>query len=170
MNPPEGLSERARQRAEQLFDGRRRRAEIVTSRPEWYSQCEPGEPEAYPGGWQVRVRTWRYWSDAKVDYDADTGELMHRCVDRLSDPPTEAEMTEEEALRVAAGLMAIPAEGVLASFGHEEFAENRKVARLEWVHVHNGMRVDGDYFWMEIHPETHRLVAFGRKWRSVKLK
>ena len=166
--PPEDIGERARRRAEQLFESRRRRAGIGTTHPEWYAQCEAAEPEEYPGGWQVRVRTWRHWSDATVHFDADTGELMHRCVDRLSDPPTDAEMTKEEALRAAGELIPIPRDAELVLFAHEEFAEGgRRVARLEWVHVHRGLRVDGDYLWVQIHPETHRVVAFGRKWRTV---
>jgi len=170
MNPPEKLSERARERVERLLEARREQKGLVTDHPEWYDQCEADEPQEYPGGWQVRVRTWRHWSGAKVDFDADSGVVLHRCVDRLCDPPTKVELSEEEALDVAAGLISIPRDAELLSFRHEDYASGRRVARLEWVHVHQGMRVDGDYCWVQIHPQTHRLVAFGRKWRTVQLK
>lgn len=170
MNASEKLSKEAGERARQMLAERLKRGGISTSRPEWYFECEPQRPQQYRGGSQVRVHTWRHWSDADVHYDADTGELMHRCVDRLADPPTDAELTKEEALRLAAGLITIPPDAELHSFGHEEFAEGRKAARLDWIHVHQGMRVDGDYLWVVIHPETHRLIAFGRKWRTVQSK
>ena len=166
--PPENLKDRARQRAERLFERRRESHGFLTSRPEWYVQCEAQEPEPFSGGWQVRVRTWRHWSDARVHFDADTGEVMLRRVDRLSDPPTEAELTEEEALRIARDLVTIPPDAELISFRHEQFAAGgRKVARLDWFHVSRGMRVNGDYFWVMIHPDTHRLVALARKWRQI---
>ncbi|MCK4341232.1 MAG: hypothetical protein KAY37_05850 [Phycisphaerae bacterium] len=168
MNPPENITERARERADHLFEGRRDRAGLSTDHPEWYTQCEAGEAQPFPGGWQVRVRTWRHWSDATVHFEADTGEVMHRCVDRLSDPPTEDEMMQEEALSVAEGLFDIPPGAELSSFRHEDFAAGgRKVARLDWIHVHQGLRVDGDYFWVMIHPDTERVVAFGHKWRKI---
>ena len=167
-NPPAGIQDRAAERAKQLLADRLKRGGISTTRPDWYFQCEAGETQAYPGGFQVRVRTWRHWSDASVHIDAETGGVMHRCVDRLSDPPTDRELTEAQALVIAKKLMTVPPEAVVHSFRHEEFAERRKVARLDWIHVHDGLRVDGDYFWMMIHPETHRLVAFGKKWRIVR--
>jgi len=167
MEPPEDLSKSAVGRAEQMLAGRLERNGISTSRPEWYFQCEAGEPEPFPGGWQVRVRTWRHWSDATVHFDAEGGDVLHRCVDRLSDPPAGAEMTKEDALRIAASVIDIPSDARLASFRHEEFAEGRRVARLDWQRFRGELRVDGDYLWVLIHPQTHRLVAFGRKWRPL---
>lgn len=168
MNPPEGLSDRARQRAEQLFEARRLRGGIRTRQPERYTQCEADAPEPIPGGWQVRVRTWRHWSHATVQFDADTGIVMYQCIDRLSDPPADAQLTQDEAVRLAGELVEIPADAEFASFRHEPFADGgRNVARLEWRHVHRGLRVDGDFLWIMIHPTTHRLVAFARKWRQI---
>jgi len=166
---PERLREAARQRVQRLLAGRLRRGGVSTSRPEWFFQGEADPPQAYPGGWQVRVRTWRHWSDAAVHLDADNGELLYRCVDRLSDPPTSAEMTREEAEQAAASLVEIPRNARLASFRHEPFAPERKMVRLEWEHVHDGVRVEGDYLRVVIHPETHRLVSVARKWRPVRL-
>lgn len=169
MSAPEGIQEKAFDKVEHLFDGRRQRGKLYGP-AEWYVDYEAQLPEPYEGGWQVRVRTWRHWSDASVHLDADTGEVAYRCVDRLADPETTVELTQQEAEKIAAGLVTLPPDAQVASFWHEEFAENRTVARLEWTHIHDGMRVDGDYFWVMIQPETHRLVAFGRKWRTVQLE
>lgn len=165
--PPADIKDRALERAKQLLGDRLKRGGISTTRPDWYFQCEAGEPQVYPGGWQVRVRTWRHWSDADVHFDAETGVVTYRCVDRLSDPPADQELTEAEALAIAKGAISIPPEAVVHSFRHEQFAEGRKVARLDWVHMHGDLRVDGDYFWVMIHPQTRKLVAYGRKWRKV---
>ena len=169
MTAPSQLKETAAKRVLDILAGRLERGGISTSRPDWYFQTEAGDPQEFPGGWQVRVRTWRHWSDAAVHFDADTGEVLHWSVDRLSDPPTNAKLTQEEALRIAAGIIEIPLDAELHRFEHEEFAEGgRHVARIEWKRVHKGLRVDGDYLWVMIHPETHRLVAFGRKWRTME--
>lgn len=165
---PSNLTETARQRVEQLFAGRRGRARLHASTPEWYTQAEPNEPQAFPGGYQVRVRTWRHWSDAYVHLDAEDGGVLHVSVDRLSAPPTDVELTEAEALAIAARLIDIPADAELVSFRHEEFADGgHRVARLDWRHMHRGLRVDGDYLWVAIHPTTQRLVAMSRKWRTL---
>jgi hypothetical protein len=176
MNPnpsntpmPEGLPARALATARKLLAGRLRRGGVSTSRPDWYFQCEAAEPQAYAGGWQVRVRTWRHWSDASVHVDGQTGEMLYRCVDRLSDPPSQTEMSQSEAERAAARQIAIPPDARLAAFTHETFAEGRRVARLEWQHVHDGLRVDGDHLWVLLHPQTGQLIAYSRKWRPVTL-
>lgn len=165
--PPDNLGRLAAERVAALLAGRLQRARIKTSRPDWYFQTQAQEPQAYAEGWQVRVRTWRHWSDARVHLDADSGAVMHRCVDRLAGPPTEKEMSEPEALSVAAQVITIPPGARLASLRHEYFADGHKVVRLEWQHYHHGLRVDGDYLWIMVHPATHKLVAFGRKWRTV---
>ena len=168
MSTAEELSERACKRAEGLFKGRLQRGGLGADDPEWYVQCEAGQPQECPGGSQVRVQTWRHWSDATVHADAETGEILHRCVDRLADPPTDKKMTQEEALQVADEQLTIPPGAELVSFRHEDFADGgRRVARLEWAHFRWGLRVDGDYLWVMIHPETRRVVALGRKWRKM---
>lgn len=168
--PPGDLQKPALERVRRLLTGRLQRGNIRTSRPEWYFQAEADKPEAYSGGWQVRVRTWRHWSDARVHLDADSGEVMYRCVDRLAAPPTAAELDQDDALRIAAGLITIPRDARLRLFTHEQFADGHKVAKLDWDHYVNNVRVDGDYLWVMIQPQTHRLVAFGRKWRAAALR
>jgi hypothetical protein len=163
---PQRLSGAALERVRTLLAGRVRRAGAHIP-PEWAFQCEAAEPQAFPGGWQVRVRTWRHWSDAAVHFDAESGETLYRCVDRLADPPTDAQMSLDAALRAAQAAMTIPDGARLTGFRHEAFAAERNVARLEWEHWHDGMRVEGDRLLALIHPETGRLIAFRRKWRSV---
>lgn len=175
MNAPEHIADKATERARTLLKGRLERGGIDATHPEWYFQVEAALPQAYlppaPGhaaGWQVRVHTWRHWSDARVHLDADTGEVMYRCVDRLASPPTDAELDEDEAVRVASGLVTIPPDARLRSFWHEFLAAEHKVARIEWEHFYKDLRVDGDYLWVMLHPVTHKLVAFGKKWRKVE--
>ena len=167
--PPKGIREKAAERVRRLLIGRLQRGGIPTSKPERFLEIEPAEPEHYPAGWQVRVKTWRHWSDARIHVDADSGETMFRRVDRLAEPPTDGRLTQEQALKIAARLIEIPRDARLKLFAHETFAEGGySVARLEWDHYFKDLRVDGDYLWVQIHPTTHRLVAFGRKWRQVK--
>ncbi|NLX21197.1 MAG: hypothetical protein GXY55_05925 [Phycisphaerae bacterium] len=167
--PPPGLPEKAEDLVVRMLKARLVRGGISTTRPEWYFQVERTDPQPQPAGWQVRVRTWRHWSDARVHLDADGGEVMHRCVDRLAEPPTDARLSQEEALRAAAGAMEIPRDARLSGFGHEPFADGGyQVARLEWEHYIKDVRVDGDYLWVQIHPITRRLVAYGLKWRKLK--
>jgi hypothetical protein len=121
-----------------------------------------------PAGWQFGCGHGGI-GDARVHLDAESGEVMHRCVDRLAEPPTDARLSQEEALRAAAGAMEIPRDARLSGFGHEPFADGGyQVARLEWEHYIKDVRVDGDYLWMQIHPITRRLVAYGLKWRKLK--
>ncbi len=170
MSSAQEISRLAAERVQALLAGRLQRGGISTSRPEWYAQAEAQEPQAYPGGWQVRVHTWRHWSDAWVHFDADSGEMLYRALDRLAEPPTEAEMTQADALEATARQIHIPKDARLKSFWHEWFAEGCRVARLEWEHWYQELRVDGDYLWVQIHPQTQRVVAFARKWRFVSLK
>ncbi|MFO0837823.1 MAG: hypothetical protein U1D55_04805 [Phycisphaerae bacterium] len=161
------LQRKAAERVRRLLAGRLRRGGISTSRPEWFYECEATPSQAYPGGVQVRVRTWRHWSDASVWFDGLSGEVLRRCIDRLSDPPTSNEMSRQDAERVAAAAVTIPRGARLRLFGHEEFAPRRLLAKLEWEHVHNGTRLEGDYLRVLIHPETKRIVSIARKWREV---
>jgi hypothetical protein len=142
--PPQGLEDAALERARTLLTGRLKRGGISTTRPEWFFEVEnDGAPQHYPAGWQVRVRTWRHWSDARVHLESE---------------------------KAVTATLSIPKDAKLRVFWHEWFAQDHKVARLEWDHYFRDVRVDGDYLWVQIHPVTKRLVAFGRKWRTVQLK
>lgn len=145
------------------------RGGISTSRSEFYFQCKAEEPQTYPGGYQVRVQTWRHWSDARVEINADSGELMSWSIVRYSDPSNDREISQEEALLMAAKAVLIPADAVLQRFYHFNYAPKHKLARLEWERFYNGLRVDGDYLWVSIHPGTHHIVEFARKWRKLRL-
>ena len=108
MSPPEGLKSLAEETVTDLFAGRLERGGISTTRPEFYFQCEAGESRAFAGGLEVRVKTWRHWSDATVELNAQTGEVMGRAVDRYCDPPNDREMPQAAALQVAAEDVGIP--------------------------------------------------------------
>jgi hypothetical protein len=153
----------------QLLTRRLKGGGISTSRPETYFQCEAEEPRAFPGGSEVRVRMWHHWSDARCELDADSGQLMAYSIDRFADPPNDSEMTKEEVFQATAEAIEIPADAVLKNFYHFEFASKRKLARLEWERIYKGLRVEGDYLYVSIHPKTLHIVEYARKWRVLKL-
>jgi len=167
MSDPKGEAE---QYVSRILERRLERAGISTAHPEWYFQCEGEQQQPFPGGFQVRVHTWRHWSDALVKLNADNGELLGYAVDRFDDAPTPNELTEEEALGAAAKTIEIPPDAELADFQHVDFPHGRKMVLLEWVHVVNGIRVEGDFLRIVLHPDTHRVIEYDRKWRAPKLK
>ena len=152
-----------------LFSHRLEAGGIVPDAPELYFQCQADEPQAYPGGFQVRVHTWRHWSDARVFLDSDSGEMMGFSIDRYADPPNEDEMTQEDALAAFSKTTEIPVDAVLKTFYHFDFLTKHKLARLEWKRIYQGLRVDGDTLRVTLHPKTHRIVEYFRKWRKIRL-
>lgn len=142
---------------------------VYTSRPDFYFQCEAEEPREYIAGFEIRVKTWWHWSDARVIFDGDNGELMAYSINRYADPPNCEEMTQKEAIATVTKAIQVPSDAVLKSFYHFEYAPQRKLARLEWERFHQELRVDGDYLFVSIHPKTHRIVEFARKWRTLRL-
>lgn len=151
------------------LERRLKRAGISTSRPELFFSARAGEVEEYTDGYQVRVLTWKHWSDAMVTLDAASGEILADVIDRFSAPPAQTELDQEEALNIAAGFINIPAEAQLDKFDHFEFAPGHKLAKLEWVHTTQELPVAGDYLEITIHPETRQIVSHDKKWRSVRL-
>ena len=170
MKTPDELKSAATDLVSDILSRRLRRGGIVTSHPEHFFRCVPLEPEPFPEGFQVRVNTWRQWSDATVEYDADTGELMGWTIFRHADPAHDSELTREKALEIAAKEIPIPDGAEVESFYHYDFAPRRRVARIEWRHMHQGLRVEGDYLWVLIHPQTHRIIELKRKWRAPRLR
>jgi hypothetical protein len=164
---PQQLRDAATARAQGLLRDRLRRGGVSTSRPDWFFQCAADAPEPFPGGTQVRVRTWRHWSNAQVQFDADTGEVLHRRIDRLADPPAQVELSQAEAVAVATAAGVVPPDARLTAFRHESFAPGRNVARLEWDHVHEELRVAGDCLQVVIHPQSRRIVELTRRWRKL---
>lgn len=165
--PSPQLAQTALQRVQRLLAGRVRRAGAAPGPADWYFQCEATPPTPYPGGWQVRVRTWRHWSDVAVDFDAESGQRMVRCVDRLAEPATDKRLSPEEAERAVSEHWPIPAGARFAGITHEEFASGIVLTRAEWRHWHDQLRVEGDFLRAWIHPETRALVAVRQKWRPV---
>jgi hypothetical protein len=153
-----------------LLERRLRVGGVRVQEPGSQFQCEPEDPRPFPGGTQVRVKTWRHWSDALIKLNADTGDLFGYSMDRFTDPPSHHEISEDEALAAAAKVVRIPTDAVLDKFEHTEPAPGRKMVLLEWRRVVNGLRVDGDYLRIVMHPETHRISEFDRKWREIRLR
>jgi hypothetical protein len=122
-----------------------------------------------PGGWQVRVRTWRHWSDASVDFDADTGDLVGYAIDRYADPPTNAEIDEETAVRAVREQIEIPPDAEFEGLEHFQATPEHRLARLEWRHLHAGLPVDGDFLRIVVHPRSGRIVEYERKWRVLRI-
>jgi len=170
MSTPEEMKSSAIERVTEVLSRRLRQGGRSTGQPDLYFQCEADEPQAYPGGFQVRIHTWRHWSDARVAFDADTGEVMAYSILRYADPLNDEEMTREEALAAASEAIQVPDDAVLKTFYHFEYGKNRKLARLEWKRIYQGLRVDGDTLRVTLHPKTHRIVEYFRKWRKLNLK
>jgi hypothetical protein len=151
-----------------LLARRLQRAKISTSRPEWFFQVEPAGLEPFDGGAQVRVRTWRHWSDASVTYQADDGELLADVIDRFAAPPADAD-GDRDALIQAALMVGVPADAELAAFDHTPFAQEHRVTQIQWLRRHDNLRVDGDFLEMAFHPHSARLVSLDRKWRTLRI-
>lgn len=151
------------------LERRLKRAGISTSRPGFFFRTRAGGVEEYEDGYQVRVQTWKHWSDAMVTLDAANGEILADVIDRFSAPPAQTELTQEDALNIAAKFMNIPADAQFEKFDHFEFAPGHKLAKLEWVHTTQELPVAGDYLEITIHPETRQIVSHDKKWRSVRL-
>jgi len=151
---------------EQLFARRLRRGGVFTTNPEWYFRVSAGEPTEYDGGRQVRLKTWRHWSNADVRFDEATGELIGWKLYRYADPPSQAELDAEAAQEAARERIDLPDGARLSSARPEQFAPQRRVYRLEWAHWASGVRVDGDLIRVRLHPETMAVVETQRLWRT----
>ena len=133
-------------------------------------QTEPTAPRSYAAGSEVRVFTWKHWSSAFIQFEEDREEPMGWVVDRYADPRNEDEVSREEAFDLAATLVDLPPGAEPAVFSHTEFAPGRKLARVEFHRIHEGLRVDGDFLQVTFHPTTHRRVESRCKWRSLRLR
>jgi hypothetical protein len=168
MSPADPRSREAIEKVRKLLAARVKRAGLSASNPDEMFQCEAGEPEAYAAGSQVRVKIARHWSDARVKLDGDTGEFLGYSVDRYADPGTRTELTDEQALALAASLITIPADAVLDRVRQVDWAPGSRLTEIRWSRVHQGLRVDGDSIRLVIHPDTRRLVEVEWFWRSLR--
>jgi hypothetical protein len=169
MSETEQMKSSAVQVVTNLLTQRLARSKVLTSRPDFYLHCEADEPRNYSGGVEVRVHVWRLWSLARVEIDAESGALMSWAVPGYAEPENEMELTKEEALADVAKAIELPLGAELQSFYHHPYAVGRKIARLQWRHMHQGLRVDGDYLSVVIHPQTKRIIEWACKWRVVRL-
>ena len=151
--------------ARKTLTGRLRRAQIRAPQPEHFFHVEAGEPRPWSGGTEVRVKVWRHYSDAMVKLDDDSGEVVGFSVIKFADPPTQTELSREQAEALLAQILKLPAGAVLATYRTMEFSPGRRLPELEYAHFHNGILVDGDFFRVVFHPDTRRIVEYDRKWR-----
>ncbi len=99
--------------------------------------------------------------------DGDSGELLAYSVDCWAEPRSRTELTEEQALELAARSIRIPQEARLSGFRMFEQNPGGLLAELKWEHYHLGLRVDGDRIEILLHPGTGRIVKLRRFWREV---
>jgi hypothetical protein len=165
----EKMKKTASEEVKAILTRRLDRGGIYVSRPDWYFQVEPGEPESYPAGSQVRVHTWRHWSSGLYQYQKDFKEPFGWTLDRYADPPTEEEISADEAIKVATTLIDIPEDGQIKNIYHDEFAPRQRLVWLIWKRVYQEMDVHGDFLRIAFHPVSHRLVSYQCKWRSLSL-
>jgi len=165
---PEPIEKRAEQYVTRLLERRLQRAGLgLPGETNFLVQAQA--PRPYFGGIEVRVRTWRHWSDAAVSFDAATGEIMERRIDRYAMPPCREEMTLQDAQAAVRAVVPVPPEAQLESFSHVLYAPFCTVARVQWRHVHQGLSVLGDFLIAMVHPKTRQIVEVRCKWRTVKL-
>ena len=163
------MKETAKEEVKAILTRRLDRGGIYASQPDWYFQAEPEEPEPMPGGFQVRVHTWRHWSSGLYQYQMDFKELFGWTLDRYADPPTEEEISADQALEAAKTLIDIPEDAQIKNIFHDEFAPRQKLVWLLWKRVYQEMDVHGDFIRIAFHPTGHRLVSYQCKWRPLSV-
>lgn len=163
------LKQAALEAARKILAGRLRRANIRAPQPDHFFHCEPGEPRPFPGGLEVRVKVWRHYSDALVKIDDASGDVTGFSLDKFADPPTQTELNRDQAVALLAQILRLPDGAVLESFRNMDFAPGRRLPVLEYVHLHQGILVDGDFLRVAFHPDTRRIVEYDRKWRTPQV-
>ena len=169
MNPSNSPKQDAASLVERLLTARLNRAGIRGRAKEGCFRLEAGELAPDAAGGSVRVRTWRHWSDATVKLESNTGEFMGYSVPRFADPPSTQQASRDEAEAQARALIEVPGDARLKSAYSFEYAQGRTLIALEWEHWYKGLRVEGDFLRVYLHPGANRIVSVERYWRQVKL-
>lgn len=164
----EPLRQQAEQFVQRLLERRLRQANLGLP-GETNFQVKAEEVRPFPGGQEVRVRTWRHWSDAVVCFDADNLEVMERSIDRYALPACTEEMPAEDVQAAVRAAITLPSDAELEQVDRVEYAAGCMLARVRWRHVHQGLPVLGDFLVALVHPTTRRVVEIRYKWRQVKL-
>ena len=151
-----------------LFRHRLAAARIGPEPLERFCHCEGEPPARTKDGIEVRVRTWRHWSDLRVISGVETG-LEGWSIPRLADPPTQSTLSDEAAVAAARTGVDIPADAEVAHVSHLEIAPGCRVARVEWRRVHQGIVVADDQLVVMIHPGTKQVLDFFKRWRKLRL-
>jgi len=167
--PPQNLPELADEHVRKVLTRRLAVAKISTSHPEWYFQTSPDQLQPYERGAQVRVHTWRHWSDAWVTFNAENGEVLADVIDRFATPAVEEEFNLSRALEILQRWVTIPSDATLERHDRYAFAPKHVLWKLEWKRMVQGLRVNGDFLEVTLHPGTQRVVSIDRKWRPLKL-
>ena len=162
------LKQQAEQFVTRLLERRLRQANLGLP-GETNFQVEAEEVRPFAGGVEVRVRTWRHWSDATVCFDADNLEVMERSIDRYALPACSEQMAAGDAQAAVRAAIPVPSDAELEQVDQVEYAAGCTLARVRWRHMHQGLPVLGDFLVALVHPKTRRLVEVRCKWRQVKL-
>ncbi|MGE0438910.1 MAG: hypothetical protein AB7L66_00105 [Gemmatimonadales bacterium] len=159
------LALQARMAVLELFRGRLRRAGLRPDPPHRYFVLEGSKAEPFPGGVQVRVRTWRQWSEAWVEFASGGGPPIGWRIDRLA----EAQSSHPDAaqvVRLAAQLVPPPADATRPLAVPVESAEPVRAWRVTWEHEVAGRPVMDDFHRVEVDPDRRRLVGMQSRWRD----
>jgi hypothetical protein len=168
MKSNEDMSERAREIVSGILKRRMTLGGYPVVATDPYFMCEPQQPRSYEGGSEVRIRTWRYSSDAYLTFEQASGLPAGWSIPGFARPETGRELTETKAVDIVRKQVEIPPDAVLESFEPIEYSEKTRVSRLRWGRVHLDLPVHGDFITAVIHPETHRIIEYFRRWRSLE--
>jgi hypothetical protein len=120
---------------------------------------------------EVALDVLTFYSVARVTQDAETGDLLSWSIDRLRRAPETVgathDVTDDDAIalagRAAGGL---PPGAHLAGIERTAFRPGEPLIRVRWQHLHEGIRVEGDYLEVQLNPLTGRASAVHRAWRA----
>jgi hypothetical protein len=136
--------------------------------PDLYFHCEAAEPEPFSGGTQVRVKTWKHWSNGLVKLDGMSGEVLAYRVEAHANPPSKQDLEKDAAVAQAAALVAVPPGAVVDNVRQFEWRPHHWVTEVQWIHVEMGRMIRGDVLRVVFHPVTKKVVEIERYWRSPR--
>jgi hypothetical protein len=102
--------------------------------------------------------------EMSVELDGESGELFSWFLDFLA-ADGDRSMPEGEALALATREAAPPEGARLESAGYEAQGGYTHY-RARWAHVHEGLRVEGDFLELRINGANRSVFSFTRRWRT----
>lgn len=139
----------------------------LTLAPENYFATETNPPEVFGHSHQVRVKTWRHWSDATVSFDREGGTFTGDCIDRLAEPATTESLGAEATEAAIRSRVTLPDGAVFASYRPDQIGEGHHVDIGIFDRDYGGYPVDGDFIEVALHPETGVIVRYDHQWRHM---